>query len=344
MGLIEKNVVSVWMVGARPCSAISLISFSALLFLEDPEVRYAVIPQLYTIIAFGASLASILFMRALNLLIRVDSLMDGMPTYLEYPYFTLNFSLWLSTAIVWLIAFMLSLRYIRKRGLKLTEVIAQNLYVTVFAAFTVIVALCGCVGFSNTYHSVPPGTILPLLSPLTLGTRTVAYFGTLWCVPAWICIVLWEQLRPRWTPARRKTGIGLILLACSPFARFFTVRVGIGPLFDLTLQQVISRFFTSYAIRYTPISVLTIVGLVFYIVGKRELKKRSIKHPEIIFSSTVLGVVLLVFCVLYWPPVGNYTGLTFIDRLIMSSPRILSFVLWLISGIILIVDSWRDLS
>ena len=165
-------------------------------------MKYAVIPQIYTIIAFGASLASLLFMRALGLLIRVDSLMDGMPTYLAYPYFTLNFSLWLTTAIVWFIAFMLSLGYIRKRGLKLTEVVAQNLHVTVFAAFTVIVALCGCVGFSNTYHSVPLGTILPLLSPLTLGTRTVAYFGTLWCVPAWIGVVLWEQLRPRWTRAR----------------------------------------------------------------------------------------------------------------------------------------------
>jgi hypothetical protein len=143
----------------------------------------------------------------------------------------------------------------------------------------------------------------------------------------------------------RKAVIGLIFLACSIFAAFFIGRVATRPLVDLTVQLIISGF-TYYAIMHTPVIVLTIVGLAFYIVGKRELKKHSTLHPEIIISSSVLGVFLLVFGVFTWPPVGYYagkTGRTLIDQYITCSPPILLSVLWVISGIVLIVDSWRYL-
>jgi hypothetical protein len=314
-------------------------------------VKYAVIPQIYTIIAFGASLASLLFMRALRLLIRIDSsmAMDGTPTYLAHPYFTLNFSLWLTTTIVWFIAFMLSLRYIRKNELKLTEVITQNLHVTVFAAFTVIIALCGCLGFSNTYHSVPPGTILPLLSPLTLGTRTVAYFGTLCCVPVWIGVVLWEQLRPRWTCARRKAVISLILLAFSVFAYYLGITVvAITPPSRWPFPRLL-YVDRSSMIECIPASVLAIAGLAFCVAWRRELKKRSIKHPNRITPSAciILGVVLLLHGAFAF--LGGFvraaymSGASLIYMLNIASPFLLLSVFWLISGIILMGDGWRNL-
>ena len=143
--------------------------------------------------------------------------------------------------------------------------------------------------------------------------------------------------------------IGLILLVCSVFAYFFSITVVARPLSEaLTFPGFIS-YFTHLAIMYTPVSVLTIVGLAFYIAGKREFKKRSIKHPDLTTSSKILGAVLLVFgaltTVLGWFSTRYYAlklDRAFIDTFINDSPATLSFVLWTISGIILVVDSWKS--
>jgi len=153
--------------------------------------RYAVISQIYTIIAFGAS---IVLMPLLTLPAFGPSV-EGMPRYLIHPFFTLDFSLWLTTAIVWFIAFALSLRYIHKKALKLTEIVGQNLHVISLATITVIVALSGCVGFSDTIHFTP-GIMSPP-SPLLFSTRMINFFGVLICEPVWIVAVLWGYLSAR---------------------------------------------------------------------------------------------------------------------------------------------------
>ena len=156
-------------------------------------MRYAVIPQIYTIIALG----TLLVLPPIMSPIISDHSMDGMPRILIHPYFTWSFSLWLTTAIVWFIALAFSLRYIRKKGLKLTEVVRQNLHVISWATFTVFVALSGCVGFSDIYHPIPPGMFMSPLSPLLFYARMIGYLGSFCCALAWTIIVLYEYFSDR---------------------------------------------------------------------------------------------------------------------------------------------------
>ena len=158
-------------------------------------MKYAVVPQVYTIIALGASLVLMPFLTQ----VAIHPLMEGMPRYLIHPLFTLEFSLWLTTAIAWFIAFALSLRNIHKQALKLTEAVGQNLLVVSLATITVIVALSGCVGFSDIIHyeEYVYTPALPKPNLLTL-FRAINAFGSIVCVTAWIIAVLWRYLSVRW--------------------------------------------------------------------------------------------------------------------------------------------------
>jgi len=149
----------------------------------------------------------------------------------------------------------------------------------------------------------------------------------------------------------KKAEIGIILLACSIFAYFFNITVVGRPLGEMLRFSGTSEF-THLAIMYVPVSVLTIAGLAFYVAGKKELKERSIKHQDILTLSTFLGAVLLILgvltSVLGWIMVRGYTykyapfGATLTGMAIEQSPPLLSFALWTISGIILVVDSWKS--
>ena len=154
-------------------------------------MKYAVIPQIYTIIAFGASLVLMLSYTGGM----IEPWMDGLPQYLVHPIYTVEFCLWLSTAIVWFIAFALSLRNIHKKALRLTEAVEQNSLIVYLATFTVVVALSGCVSLSRpmlyTAH-------LPPQLSYAFGYATfVGFFGILICVPAWTIVVLWGYLSAR---------------------------------------------------------------------------------------------------------------------------------------------------
>jgi len=153
-------------------------------------VKYAVVPQVYTIIAFGASLFLMPFLTK----VVIGSGMEAMPYYLIHPLFTLEFCLWLSTAIAWFIAFAFSLRNIRKQALTLTEIVGQNLPIVFLAAITVIIALSGCVGFSGSVHFPRSGIPTPDLFSFLRG---INYLGILVCEPAWIIAVLWKYLSAR---------------------------------------------------------------------------------------------------------------------------------------------------
>ena len=169
------------------------------IFYEDLEVKYLVVPQVYTIIAFGASISLWPFLSR----VAIMPSMEGMPLYLIHPLFTLEFFLLLSTAIVWFIAFLFSLYNIRKQTLTLTEVVEQNLFVVSFALITVIVAISGCVGYSENIHfeEFVADDLLSLrgLPPPNLFTflRAINGFGIILCEPAWIITVLSKYLRAR---------------------------------------------------------------------------------------------------------------------------------------------------
>lgn len=170
-----------------------------LFFPRDFRVKYLVFPQVYTIIALGASLVLMPFLTQ----VAIHPSMEGMPLYLIHPLFTLEFSLWLTTAIVWFITFVFSLNSIRKQALTLIEVVGQNLFVVSLAFITVIIALSGCVGYSENIHLEEFGTDyllgIPSLPPPNLFTflRAINGFGILVCEPAWIITVLSKYLRMR---------------------------------------------------------------------------------------------------------------------------------------------------
>ena len=165
-------------------------------------MKYAVIPQIYTIIAFVTSIVLWPFMTP----IPIGSWAEGMPHYLIHPLFTLHFSLWVTITIAWLAAFAFSLRSIQKRALKLTEVLGQNVQVIASATFTVMIALSGWVGYSYIYH---PSAGIPERDLLWL-FRAINGFGSFLLIPAWIITILLGYLRgcskPLREPQTRKTG------------------------------------------------------------------------------------------------------------------------------------------
>ena len=144
--------------------------------------------------------------------------------------------------------------------------------------------------------------------------------------------------------------IGLILLVCSCFAYSFGIQVYVRYHIRGWLFPEFGLIHKGYAVMCMPASVLTIVGLALYVAGKRELKKRPIKHPNRItsFACTILGAVLFV-CSFHafmggFMTAGYMSGASLIYRLNITSPLFLLSALWTISGFILVADSVRDLS
>lgn len=168
-------------------------------------MKYVVVPQVYTIIAFGAS---VLLWPSLSGIALTPSA-EGTPLYLIHPLFILEFSLWLSTAFAWFITFVFSLRNIRKQALMLNEVVGRNLFVVSLVLFTVIVALSGCVGYSESIYLKESGaddlrtndsrSVTYGLPPRDLFWyfRAINGFGILVCEPTWIITVLWKHLSAR---------------------------------------------------------------------------------------------------------------------------------------------------
>lgn len=159
-------------------------------------MRYSVVPQVYTITAFGASISLWPFLSR----VAIMPSMEGTPHYLIHPLFTLEFILLLSTAIVWLTAFLFSLYNMHKQKMTLAEAVKQNLFVVSLVLATVIVALSGCVGYSENVHfeefRADGLFVLPGLRPPNLFAffRAIHGLGIIICEPAWIITILSKYL------------------------------------------------------------------------------------------------------------------------------------------------------
>ena len=105
-------------------------------------VNLIVIPQIYTIVAYGFSVY-------LWALIPQVPLPEGIPFYLIHPYFTAELFLMISTLIVWAIALIVSLIYSLKQGISITRNVSQNLFATLLVFITIIAAISGCIFFST---------------------------------------------------------------------------------------------------------------------------------------------------------------------------------------------------
>jgi len=152
-------------------------------------VKYAVVPQVYTIIALGASMFLWLFLPT----IAITPSMEGVPLYSIHPLFTFEFCLLLSTVIIWFMVFLLALSNMRKQTMTLTEIVRQKVLLILLVLATIVAVLSGCVTYSQTIHFEEFGAdglwITPALSPPNLSAIIHGY-GILFCEIVWIITVL----------------------------------------------------------------------------------------------------------------------------------------------------------
>jgi hypothetical protein len=146
----------------------------------------------------------------------------------------------------------------------------------------------------------------------------------------------------------RKAEIGIVLLACNFPAFILPIMwIGLLPLPDRIVPAIVLDRIWVFRI------VLTISGLIFYIVGRKRFLTRTRNHRIVPFLSLFLGAFLLVF--------GSFSsfisygliehhhhkvaviGIPYSDIFIREFPALLWFVLWTISGMILTIDSWKIL-
>lgn len=144
-----------------------------------------------------------------------------------------------------------------------------------------------------------------------------------------------------------KAEIGIILLACAIPAYILVIMV---------VNPWAYRLLPSIAFKniYVLLNVLTISGLIIYIVGRKKFLTRTKNHRIAPVLSLFLGSLLLVLglyaSLASFVLIGYYhhkvvdIGISYSDIFIKEFPSLFWFVLWTISGVILIVDSWKILS
>ena len=168
-----------------------------LFFPRDFRVKCLVFPQVYTVIAFGASI----FLWSFLPTVAIVPSMEGMPRYSIHPLFTSVFFLSLSTAIVWFIVSAISLHNIRKQRMTLAEIVRKNFLSVSLAILTVVVALSGCIVFSEKvphFEDFQADGLLDLQGLRLPNPFALLYgIGILLCEPAWIITVLSKYLRMR---------------------------------------------------------------------------------------------------------------------------------------------------
>lgn len=140
--------------------------------------------MVYTIIAFGASI--LLWSPSSRVPIMPSA--KGTPLHSLHPYFTAELLLMLSTVIVCVMAMLISLYSLRRRGVDLIRTMIQNYSIISLAVFTVIVAICGCFDLLST-------CLYGGRDRATNTLRILLWPRILFCEGAWIMIGLLECLK-----------------------------------------------------------------------------------------------------------------------------------------------------
>lgn len=166
-----------------------------------------VTPQIYTIIAFGASIFLWPYMSSVALL----PSMNGMPLYLIHPFFAAELFLMLSTVVVWVMAMPISLYNLRKQRIALTKSIVQNWFAVSLVFITIVVAISGCIFYSEIFHfeEYPNNGLDLWVTPAPSPSNPFALIngvGILFCEGAWIIIGLVNYLKRPVNFYRRNVG------------------------------------------------------------------------------------------------------------------------------------------
>lgn len=169
------------------------------------------VPKVYTILAFGASILLWPYVSSVAL----GPSMEGVPCGLIHPYFTAELFLMMSTVVVWVTAILISLHNLRKQRIGLTKRIIQNWFEISLVFATIIVAVSGCIFYSEPFHYnwYPSNDldlwVTPALSPPN-PFALVNGVGILFCEAAWIIIGLVNYLKRLGFYRKNVSGPGAI--------------------------------------------------------------------------------------------------------------------------------------
>lgn len=150
-------------------------------------MKYTIISQVYTIIAFGASI----LLSILSTGMRLTPSAEGTPLYSIHPYFTAKLLLMLSTVIVWIVTLPIFLYSLMKGKIPKTRSTTQNLRARALVSLalaTIVVAISGCIFFSKTVSYTASQTDnlrMAGFGPVDPFARVYG-FGVLFCEGLWI--------------------------------------------------------------------------------------------------------------------------------------------------------------
>lgn len=116
-----------------------------MLLLVGSRVKYSVVAEIFTGIAFGLSIVLWAFMPSVRILPPID----GAPLYVIHPLFTSQFLLMLSTLIAWPVLLLLSFRHVHRQKETLTDIVRRDWFGFLLAFVASVGALSGCMVYSE---------------------------------------------------------------------------------------------------------------------------------------------------------------------------------------------------
>ncbi|MDH7564253.1 MAG: hypothetical protein QHH24_05155 [Candidatus Bathyarchaeota archaeon] len=144
-------------------------------------MNYLTVAKAYTTIAFGVSIFLWPYLSS-------ALLAPSIPLALIHPFFTAELALMLSIVIAWILMIPICLSKLRKQKNTFKKSIAPNWYVIFLASATLVVAISGCIFYSQPVQyewEADDLRRMPPIPPPNLFAR-INGFGTLFCEAAWI--------------------------------------------------------------------------------------------------------------------------------------------------------------
>ncbi len=159
-------------------------------------MRHLVIPEVYTIIAFGISIG--LWGSTSEI-----ALSSGLPLYSTHSYFALELFLMASTIIVWVIAAWFFRQRLRQQNMTFVQGLMQDGFIAFLAMLTILVAIIGCAVYTSAPGPGSTGLISDLVG-LTANLSSSNIFVAFNSLGTLLCGILWVILGLRQVSGRRK--------------------------------------------------------------------------------------------------------------------------------------------
>jgi len=166
-----------------------------ILLFSEFGMRHLVVPEVYTIIAFGISIG--LWGSTPEIVLSA-----GVPLYSTHSYFALELFLMASTIIVWVTATWFFRQRLRRQNMTFAQGLMQDGFIAFLAVFTILVAIIGCAVYTSAPGPGSAGQISDLVGLKDF--KTTNAFLAFNSLGALICEILWVILGLRQVSSREK--------------------------------------------------------------------------------------------------------------------------------------------